>query len=235
MVFEILFLVGLVGFVAMALMGALQGHGHHAGDGHGHVGGHGHGHAMDAGHHAVGHHGTVVHHGDAHVGHGHANGHGHSAVGHHDVNIGTKLVQGLPMLLSPMTLFSVSLGMGAVGLLLRNYVPIAMLWVLAALGGIGFSTLIVRPIMNLIMKFVSKPSEGLEGMIAKTAEAASAFDPQGKGLVKMTLDGEVVQLLAILERSERERGVHVARGETVVITEVDAQKGTCIVSRELGG
>ncbi len=133
-----------------------------------------------------------------------------------------------------MTLFSISLGMGAVGLLCRKFVPLPLLWVLAAAGGIAFSALIVRPIMNLVMKFVSKPSEGLEGMVAKAVEAASAFDAQGKGLVKMTLDGEVVQLLARLERSEQEKGVRVARGETVVITEVDAQKGTCVVSRELG-
>jgi hypothetical protein len=87
--------------------------------------------------------------------------------------------------------------------------------------------------MGMFLKFASTPSEGLEGAIARPAEAISGFDAQGRGIVRLSLDGQVVQLLARLDSTEVARGVHVARGDEVIVTEVDSAKGSCRVTKEL--
>jgi len=105
-------------------------------------------------------------------------------------------------------------------------------WV-AVLGALAFNFGVVKPAMGFVIKFVSKPSDGLEGVVAHTAEAITRFDSAGRGLVKITLDDQNVQLLATLDSAELHHGVQVNKGDEVVVIEVDSAKNTCRVSKEL--
>ncbi len=208
MIFETLFLIGLIGFLAMASMGALHGHGHeHSSNAH----------DSSANHHG-GHHTPNAHHGDNHGGH-HADG-------------TMKVLQGIPFLFSPMNLFAWSLAAGAAGVLLKRQFEGAALWALVVTAGLLFTFALVRPMMRLILNFASKPSEGLEGQVSKQAEAISAFDAQGRGLIKIVLDGEVKQLLATLDPLEKKNGLAVNKGDRVYISSIDPDKGTCVVIGE---
>ena len=73
----------------------------------------------------------------------------------------------------------------------------------------------------------------MEGAVAGTAEVITNFDHTGKGLVKVNMDGQIVQLLARLEPAEVAKGVAVNKGDQVVLTEVNAKASTCTVTREL--
>jgi len=126
-----------------------------------------------------------------------------------------------------------ALGAGATGKIAQSFVSGPMLVLVAIAGGLVFDLAIVRPLMNLIIRFGSQPSEGLEGSVASTAEAISGFDKQGRGLVKLTLDGQIVQLLGNLDPHELSEGKTVHKGEQLLVMEVDPAKGTCTVSREL--
>ncbi len=136
------------------------------------------------------------------------------------------------MAISPLDLFSLALGAGATGLLLTKVVPAQQLIWFAALGAVVFDFAIVKPLLSLMLRFVSKPSEGLEGQVASLGEAVTSFDHQGRGLVKLTLDGQLIQLLANLDASEKERGVSVTKGDRVMVIEVDPATNICKVSRE---
>lgn len=228
MVFEILLLVGVIGFVAMAGMGFLHG-GHSHGDGHS-VGG-AHGHAPSIGHH----HDSSLAHAD-HGGHL-AGGHSHHVQGHVDGhNVGREmqvvshwgLAKLLPFL-SPLNIFSMALGAGATGMLVRGIVPAPFATLAACAGALFFDLAIVRPLMGLMIKFGSQPSEGLEGRVATLAEACTSFDERGRGLVKLTLDGEIVQLLGTLDPHETTK---VKKGDKLLVIGVDSAKGTCKVTTE---
>jgi hypothetical protein len=103
----------------------------------------------------------------------------------------------------------------------------------AILGAAIFCFGIERPFLSFAMKFVSKPSEGLEGCVAKTALAVTGFDEAGRGLVKISVDDQTVQVLAVLDPAELHRGVHVKKGDEVVVIEVDSAKNICRVTKEL--
>jgi hypothetical protein len=137
--------------------------------------------------------------------------------------------------LSPLNIFSVCLGFGATGLLLKNAgMTSTLVLVMAIVGALLFHFGVMRQVTNLVFRFESKPMEGLGGAVAKTAEAATPFDSSGRGVVKLTLDGRIVQLLATLDASEMGRGVTVARGDQVVVIDVDPVRNTCRVTREFG-
>lgn len=231
-VYEVLLLTGVLGLLAMALAGfAHPGGTHHAGGIH-HAG-----HA-DGGSHAglAPHHGPLVH--DAHG--GHAAGHGAAAQHAGDHHGGTAhgggehagLGQSLLGFLSPMTLFAACLGAGAVGSLLTYWgMPPLVTGLGAAAGAAGVNALVVRPMVRLVMGFVSTPARGLEGTLLQSAEAITAFDANGEGLVRVLVDGQSVDVLARLTEEERQQGTRVRRGQPVLIEEVDGRRNRCIVSR----
>lgn len=212
--YELLLLIGGVGFLAMALMGMVHGGG-------------------------GGHRGPAIGHGHAHgpaLGHGHT---GHVGKGFHMPKMsGAKLMKGrgtgLLMLLSPMDLFAMALGAGAAGVLLKGIIAPGLLIYAAILGALAFNFLVIKPMFALAMKFVTKPSEGLEGTVALKALALSRFDQDGKGIVKLTLDGQVVQLLAHLDPAECELGECVNKGDEVVVLEVDGRRNSCTISKLSG-
>jgi len=214
-----LLLIGILGLLAQMLLGGAHiGHlGHHAHGGHAH-GGHAHGGHAHGGHAHGGHagqHGQGQHHGQAHHD-GHSQGRGPSP---------------LWTLMSPLTFFSVCLGMGATGLLLKHlHLRTSLVALAALLGGLVFYGLIVRPLWNVIFRFASTPSTALAGTVAREAEALTRFDSTGKGLVRVTIDRQIVRILATLEPEDRAEGA-VRPGDRLTVTSVDGHTNSCRVAR----
>lgn len=255
-VYPLLLVAGFGGLISMLVMGAVhfgQGHGQH---GHGHAQGHGEAHgAHGLGHgHGMGHgngaaHGHV-HGGHAHAAHGHAaHGpaahHGHGAGAHHgqhdnpnadgdgDGDGGSSqsgLLWLLP-LLSPLTWFSWFLGAGLVGTVLAGRVGEPWRALLAVAGALLFRLLVVKPIWNAMFQFAGRPAGNLEACLLQTAEAVTAFNERGEGLVRLTIDGRCEDVLARLTSQELAQGGRVRRGELVMVEEVDPATNTCRVSR----
>ena len=223
----------------MAALGAL-----HGGHGHGHNGGHAdpshdigalHGHGAAHGishapavHHSPIHHGdhsAGAHHAPAHHAHGQ---HGHQQHAHHDSG---DVLRTVFLILSPMNIFGICLGTGAVGLLLKNLLSLPILVLTAIVIGLAFNYGVLRLIMKFLMSFSSKSSDGLEGCVGKTVTAVSNFDVKGRGLIKVTVDNEFVQLLAVLPESEAAE-TPVRKGDELVVLEVNSTKGTCVVTSQ---
>ena len=171
----------------------------------------------------------------SHGGHaGHHGGHaGHP--GGHAAHQGGRSERGpspLWTLLSPLALFSLCLGAGATGLLLRPaHLAAALTGLLAVVGGAVFFSLLVRPLWTMIFKFASKPSAALEGMVARQAEAVTGFDAQGRGLVGLTIDGQWVRVLATLEPDAHTDTLPVQPGERLTVVSVDGRANSCRVAR----
>ena len=192
--------LGVTGLVAMALRGVGH-HGAGAAHGHGHAGG-GHGHAA---------HG--------HAAHGHG---GHAHAGH----AGARLMS----LLSPRVLFSFLVGVGATGLLLRPFLIEPLAAACAVVGGYVFERFLVGPIWNFMFRFESRPAATLESAIMEEASAETDFDPQGQGLIRLELDGQVVQLLGTLRPEDRAAVRRIRRGDRLRIEDVDPARNRCTVS-----
>ncbi len=205
----LLLLIGLIGYVAMMTMGFS------------HTGGHG-GHSLHSGSHSHGHSPPIK------IGGSHPITHGH-----HDGAL--RSVRDLQpwFFLSPIAIFSMSMGAGLTGVLLQSHLAPLLTGLCAAAGALGFQLLLVKPITNAVLKFASRPSDGLEGAIAQPVEALTAFDQSGKGLVRITLDGQIVHLLANLEPSEMSSGVKVMRGDRLMVTQVNPTKNSCHVTKEI--
>jgi translation initiation factor IF-1 len=197
--------LGAAGLAAMTFLGFQHGHttGHHGGSHHsGHSGG------------------------DHHVGDHSGHSHGHSGQHHHE-NGSARWA----LFLSPRIWFSVLVGFGATGLLLQHHITGLILLGLALLGGIAFEGLLMRPLWSLVSRFESDPAMTLETGVMDDAEAVTGFNRQGEGLVRLDLDGQVVQLLGVLTADERTAGVRVAAGDRLLVEAVDAARQRCTVSR----
>jgi hypothetical protein len=196
-------LLGALGLGAMALSGL--GHQSH---------GHSHGHAGHAGH---------AHHGDG------AHGHG-AQTGAHGIKQGGR-DSFLWSLISPRILFSLALGFGAAGELVRPFLPDGILRAAAALlGAVLFERFLVTPLWNFTMRFASQPALTLESALADEATAVTAFDANGQGIVSVEVDGQIVQVLATLQPADRSLGVRVRAGQRVRIEDVNAAASRCTVS-----
>lgn len=131
---------------------------------------------------------------------------------------------------SPKLLFSLALGFGATGVLLRPMVGEPLLIVGAALGAVLFDRVLVSPLWNLAMKFASKPAATLESAVSDEATAVTSFDHNGEGIVSIEVDGQVVQILATLQPNDRQLGTRVRAGQKVRIEDVNTEKNCCTVS-----
>lgn len=211
-------LLGAAGLGAMALsgLGARGG-----GGGHGHAaGGHGHGGAQGHG---------------AGPGHGAAHGQGHvqvaSQAASHTVHVPSGASRAFFAITSPRFLFSVILGFGTAGLLLRPFLGGPLLFVAAVAGGVLFERAFVSPLWNFAMRFASKPALTLESAIADEATAVTSFDDNGQGIVSIELDGQIIQILATLRPDDRLLGgARVRAGQLVRIEAVNAEQNRCTVS-----
>lgn len=208
MIYTTLLLIGTLGLIAQALFGLGHGHGGHHAGGH-HAGGHAHGH----GEHTPGQH-------------------AHQSQERHGPTQ-PRSGRGLSPLwtaFSPLTIFSVCLGIGATGLLLAPFHWASRLAALAALaGGAAFYALVVRPLWGLVFKFASTPGRALEGTVATEAEALSRFDARGRGMVRLHIDGQIVRVLATLEPGGPQP--EITPGERLTVTSVDSHANTCRVAR----
>ena len=200
MVYETLFIIGLIGLLAQSFL--RFGHGGHGSS--------------------------------AHAGHGHA-GHsasGHSHAGHSDSHHATDARnEALWALLSPLALFSLALGGGATGLLVHSLLSAIWTAIAAFFGALTFYLALVRPIWNVLMRFASEPSKALAGAVAQTAEVVSRFDAQGNGVVRLTLDGQSVRVLAHLEPDIMALHEAIHPGEKLLVTRVDSHANACTVTR----
>lgn len=207
--------LGAVGLVTMAFSGFGR---------HGRLGA-GHGHAHVGGAHAGAH-------GAAHAGHGghavsHASAHGQHAPG----TAGGGAARSFLSLTSPRVLFSICLGLGTSGLLLRPLLGGGILLAVAALaGGVIFERVLVTPIWNFSLRFASEPAATLESAIDSEATAVTTFDADGNGLVAVEVDGQLVQLLGTLQSTDRELRARVTAGAKLRIEAVDAERHRCTVS-----
>lgn len=195
-------LLGALGLVGMSLTGIGR---------HGHAG---HSHAAQA-------HGATHAHGAGHTRAGTRTGHASGG------SLASRLFWSL---MSPRVLFSVLLGAGATGLLLRHTLGSGLLAGAAVAGGLAFEALLVRPIWNASMRFASRPALTLESCVTDPATAVTSFDAQGQGVVAIELDGQLVQVLATLLPAERAAGATVRAGDRVHIAAVDAGHNRCTVS-----
>jgi hypothetical protein len=131
-----------------------------------------------------------------------------------------------------MVIFSVCLGAGATGLLLKPaHLPNLWSVMAAVLGGLMFYLLIVRPLSGVIFQFASKPSLALEGALSQSAEALTPFDASGKGIVRLNIDGQLVRVLATLEADDRLKSASIQPGEQLTVIAVDGRTNTCRVAR----
>jgi hypothetical protein len=200
--------LGGVGLAAMAVSGLA----HHGHDSASHAGSHGHAgqvHSHDPGH---GHHSSHSHDGPAKVADSHT----------------------LLALLSPRTLFSLCLGFGTAGVVLRSFLGGPLLLAGAVAGALLFERLLVGPLWKLVMRFESSPAQTLESAITSEAIATSTFDRNGHGMVSVEVDGQVVQLLGQLSPTDRALGVSVRAGARLRIEEVDVARNRCTVSLSSG-
>jgi len=206
--------LGAIGFAAMAL-GGLGSRGHQGGGARGHGGGPAHagGHVHGAGH-----------------GHGVAHGHSHGAptsAGHAPGGFSGRAFW---LITSPRFLFSLMLGFGVSGAMLRSVLPGPVLLAAAAVGAVVFERILVSPVWNFAMRFASRPAATLESSVADEAVAVSSFDEHGQGIVSVELDGQVVQILATLQPQDRLLGARVRAGQRLRIDDVNAARQTCTVS-----
>ncbi|HEX9393236.1 MAG TPA: hypothetical protein VF923_01215 [Gemmatimonadales bacterium] len=195
-------ILGAAGLALMAVTG-LSRHGHHAhpGHSHGHAAGRGHAHAQGA------------------AAHGARAGGG---------SLRSSLGSLLWSLTSPRVLFSLLVGFGATGVLLRPILITPVAAGLAVLGGIAFERVLVTPFWNLLLKFASEPALTLESAVQEEVTAVMAFDRDGQGLIAVELDGQVVQVLGRLRPEDR--GTAVRAGDRLIVEEVDPQRNRCVVS-----
>ena len=196
--------LGGVGLGVMALSGFAQAA--HVGHGHG-AQGHAHG---------------------SHGGHGHA-GHAHAGHAHGTVR-GSSGASRLLALLQPRVAFSVLVGFGAAGLILRPLLPEPGLLVASLGAGLAFEWGLVAPLWRFLFRFASAPAQTLESAVSDEARAVTNFDANGHGLVAVELDGQVVQLLATLNDSERASARRVRAGDRVRIEAVDDTRNRCTVT-----
>ena len=133
--------------------------------------------------------------------------------------------------MSPRVLFSVALGLGATGFILRPFLGGGVLLFAAAVsGGVIFERLLVTPIWDFAFRFASEPALTLESALAGDATAVTAFDANGQGLIAVEVDGRLVQLLGTLQNADRELHVKVIAGSRLRVEAVDSARNRCTVS-----
>lgn len=134
-------------------------------------------------------------------------------------------------LMSPRVLFSVCVGFGASGLLLRPLLADGTILFGSAFAlGIVFERALVTPLWNFAFRFASNPAVTLESAIMSDATAVTAFDANGQGLIAVEVDGRLVQVLGTLQNVDRELRSRVVAGSRLRIEAVDAERNRCTVS-----
>ncbi len=127
-------------------------------------------------------------------------------------------------------MFSVLVGFGTTGLLLRTALVEPLVFAAAVGGGVLFERGIVGPVWNFLLRFASAPALTLESCILDEVRAASGFDSNGQGLVTAEVDGQVIQVLGTLRPEDRAAGIRVRSGDRLRVEDVDSRRNRCTVS-----
>jgi hypothetical protein len=224
--FLAIMVVGLIGLLLMALPGMQQ-----------------HGHAGVAPHIAPHVHGGV-HLGNGPAAHGTAHAipgaHGAHAMPHTGAHATPQAAGGAQnaeaptgfeftrLIPSPRAIFSMLALFGAFGYAASTFVSA---WWIAALIALvpawGIEYFAVRPLWNFMFQFQGKPTTPIEALIMCEAKAVTPFR-NGKGLVSVEHDGQVVQFSARLHESTGSVPVEV--GDRLCIEEVDTANQRMLVS-----
>lgn len=179
---------------------------------------------QSAGHDASGGHVAA---GGAHVGHV---GSPHSHAAHSGAHPPSGLKSTLLSLASPRALFSLLVGFGLTGVVLRPFISGIVLFALAVVGAAVFERALVRPLWELLFRFASNPAMTLESSLMSEARATSGFDENGQGVIAVEVDGQIVQCLGTLQADDRALGVRVHAGDVVRVEDVDPARNRCTVS-----
>lgn len=189
--------------------------------------------------------GVGFHHVGIHSGHTHASpATGHAPVSatlhenvHHSSSHtpATNRSPGAPILgvlawLSPIYICGAIVGFGATGTLIA---PILQGWLqlgAALAGAYLLCSFGIRPFLSGIQKWASLPAKTLNDAVLENGTAVTDFDLHGYGLVRLNLDGQVVQLLGELVPEERS-SARVRSGETLFVRSVDSARQRCVVCR----
>jgi hypothetical protein len=143
------------------------------------------------------------------------------------------LVSGLLTWLSPAYFCGAIIGFGATGTLVS---PILQGWLqltAALLGAYIICFFCIRPLLTGLQKWASLPAKTLTDAMLENGTAVTDFDSKGYGLVRLKLDGQIVQLLGQLA-PEEQSGARVRTGETLFVRSVDPVKQRCVVCRTNG-
>jgi len=182
-----------------------------------------------------------VHVGHSHGAHGHGTAHNSHAGDGHTTHVppgaarhggvrGGSGASRLLALLQPRVAFSVLVGVGASGLLLRPLIPEPGLLIASLGAGLLFEWGLVAPLWRFLFRFASEPAQTLESVVSDEARAVTSFDANGNGLVAVELNGQVVQLLATLNSTERAAARKVRAGDRLRIEAVDDTRNRCTVT-----
>jgi hypothetical protein len=156
---------------------------------------------------------------------------GHAGQQAHGMHVGiARVSRAFLTLLSPRVAFSLLVGFGATGFLLKGVFGGALLIALAAAGAVAFEGVLVRPLFNLLSRFASDPALTLESTLGDEVRVVSGFDAQGQGLVALEVDGQIVQLLGTLVPEDR-AGARVRAGDTLFVKDVDSARHRVVVGR----
>ena len=218
--------VGLVGLTLMALPGLSRRGGAHSTHGlHGGKGGAGHGHFHF---HAPKHHAAGTRTGGGPGGSSTVGAHTAAAAGGagHSAGVLEVLSQLIP---EPRAVLSLLTLYGASGYVLQAgfHVPHLLSLFLAAVPALAFELLVVGPLWRFALKFQGKEASPLEWLLAESATAVTPF-ANGRGIVRVTHDGRVVQLSARLIPEHAGEPVRV--GDVLRIEEVDTGSERVTVS-----
>ena len=141
-----------------------------------------------------------------------------------------KVSRAFLTILSPRVAFSLLLGFGVTGFVLKSVFGGPLLIAFAAVGGVVFESVLVRPLFNFLSRFASDPALTLESTLGDEVRVVSGFDAQGQGLVAVELDGQIVQLLGTLAPGDR-AGPKVRVGDTLFVKDVDSTRHQVVVGR----
>jgi hypothetical protein len=181
----------------------------------------------------AGFHHLGVHHGEVSLGHnGHVSGHHHSLDRSNATSDGWSSFSILTWLgwFSPLYLCGAVIGFGVTGTLVGHLFPGWPCFVLALLGAYLTRIICIRPMISGILMWASRPARSLGDAVLETGIAATNFDANGYGMVRLSLDGQIVQLLGLL-MPEESTELRVNAGERLFIRSVDSIRQRCRVSR----
>ncbi len=134
--------------------------------------------------------------------------------------------------LSPLNLFGLLVGAGAVGTAcdILGAGPVVA-WVAAAMGALIVRFFVIEQLSRLVFRFASRPAQNLDGCMFQEVQAVTRFDKRGEGLVRVQIDGREEDVLGRLTEADRKRNIRVLRGDRLVVEEIDTRRNRCIVSR----